>query len=63
MNDNACTCDSSREILTRIVAEQYAWELFLIVQDLLQGSVEGQYQAQAAGKVLVAKIAAGECRE
>jgi hypothetical protein len=60
---SACTCDASREYLTRIVAEQYAWEMFLIIQDMLQGSVDGQYQAQAAGKVLVAKIAAGECRE
>jgi hypothetical protein len=60
---HACTCDSSRELLSKIVAENYAWELYLIVQDFLQGSVEGKYQAEAAAKVIVAKVAAGECKE
>jgi len=49
--------------LTKIVAEQYAWEMYLCLLDLLQGALDGQHVAREAAKVIVAKVAACECKE
>ena len=50
------------EYCTKVVAEQWAWGMYLCLLDLLEGSIDGRYQAEAAAKVLVAKVAALETK-
>jgi hypothetical protein len=54
--------DDPIEYCTKVVAEQYAWELYLVALDLLEGSIDGRYRAEAAAKVIVAKVAALETK-